>query len=368
MTEYRHFNTTIMFIDMKGWTSRTSSSSRAELKKTLDEFENIVFPVVKKFQGKIIKGLGDAFLISFESPTDSVLCGIQIQKAIKARNNEVSKKEGFTARVGIDAGEVYERGGDIFGEPVNLAARIQSVAKGGQVAFGESVYHAMNKNEISHTSIGKHKLKGINHKVNIYQAHEKRKLGLFARINSFFRRNKRKFIIALIIFFFLIIVSNNNNSVQDMNQFNWEGESIAALENNDIETIESLIKSYEKTSENDINFEERLIAVRLYNKVGDTKSLEILQNLARKFKEDEDRIMRIYETGKEIGFDLPEVREILENNKEQEYIEPEPEFKEEYIEPEPEFKEEYIEPEFIEPEHMQEPEPEFIEPEPEIIN
>ena len=88
MAEHRHFNTTIMFIDMKGWTSRTSKASREELKKLLDEYENIVFPALKDFGRKVIKGLGDAYLIRFASPTNAVLCSLEIQKRIKKRTNQ----------------------------------------------------------------------------------------------------------------------------------------------------------------------------------------------------------------------------------------------------------------------------------------
>ena len=311
--EYRHFNTTIMFIDMKGFTSRTSKSSREELKKILDEFENIVFPFVKKYNGKVIKGLGDAYLISFESPTDSVLCGLEIQKHIKQRNKEVSKKESFSARVGLSSGEVYERGCDIFGEPVNLASRIQGVAKGGQVALGESVYHAMNKNETSYTRMGKFKLKGIDHKVKIYEAHDKRNVSILIKTKSFFRRNKKKILILFLILLFITIINSNAN--KKTTEYDWKAESYSAIEQNNTRMMKILLKSYEKTPDKEKDFEDHLLAAKMYfisnNK---EKALSIFKYLISESENNPKQMLDIYNTAREVEINLPEKNAILTKN------------------------------------------------------
>jgi len=114
---------------------------------------------------------------------------------------QVEKKEKFNASIGVSSGEVYERGGDIFGEAVNLASRIQSQASSGEILFGDSVYHAMNKNEIKYNSLGSRSLKGITGKTKIYEVYEG-KLGLLRRIWRFIKKWKW-WIIGILIFWMI---------------------------------------------------------------------------------------------------------------------------------------------------------------------
>lgn len=263
MAEERHYNTTVMFIDMAGYTSKSSKLSRQELQDTLEEFEKTVTPVIKNFGGKIIKGMGDAYLITFHSPTNSVLCASEIQKRIKERNQGLDEKEAFEARIGISSGEVYERGGDIFGTPVNLASRIQTKAMPGEILFGESVYHAMNKNEIKYSSLGKHSLKGIDDKVEIYSVETSTKIrGFFSKMKSFIWR--RKWWILGIIILLIILSSSNNQKLEE----NWIPEANAALEKQDIKTMENLLKIYEEKPEEWKDFEKRMFALRMYLAMG----------------------------------------------------------------------------------------------------
>ena len=91
------YNTTVMFIDIAGYTGKTSKLSRSALKLLLEEFEGVVTPSIKNFGGKVIKGMGDAYLVTFHSPTNAVLCGTEVQKKIKQRNDRVPDYEQFQA-------------------------------------------------------------------------------------------------------------------------------------------------------------------------------------------------------------------------------------------------------------------------------
>jgi len=275
MDKEKHYNTTIMFIDMAGYTSKTSKLSRAELKETLEEFEEVVKPVIKNFGGRVIKGMGDAYLITFHSPTNSLLASNEIQKRIKDRNESVDSEKRFEARIGLSSGEVYERGGDVFGTPVNLAARIQSKGKPGQILFGSSVYHAMNKNEIGYYPIGKYSLKGIDEKVQIYKVHKKKRGmgGFFGGIKRFFSKYKW-WILAL--FIFLILVGNTDNQNQQeeiereviLNQEWFElGQQILEENNNmdgKFEIVEELINKYEQATEEEKTLGANIFAAIFY--------------------------------------------------------------------------------------------------------
>jgi class 3 adenylate cyclase len=159
----------IMFTDIKGFTSLTSTISRKEIEQLLLVHDKILRPIFLEFRGTIIKTIGDAFMVTFESPTDAILCGMKIQEVILQRNKKAPGNERFEIRVAVNSGEVYVQNKDVYGEPVNIAARIEGIAEANQVYFTEAVYLAMNKNEIPSCEAGVHHLKGIPEPVKIYK-------------------------------------------------------------------------------------------------------------------------------------------------------------------------------------------------------
>lgn len=152
----------IMFTDMKGFTTRTSLETREEIQSLLELQDEIVRPILAEYGGEVVKTIGDAYLVIFDSPTNAVLCGVKIQEAIK----ECGK---FELRIAINQGEVNVRDNDVFGEPVNIASRIESISEAGEVYFTEAVYLAMNKNEVPTAEIGYRYLKGIADQVKVYK-------------------------------------------------------------------------------------------------------------------------------------------------------------------------------------------------------
>lgn len=285
----KHYNTTVMFIDMAGYTAKTSKMPRKELQEILEEFEKVVKPSIENFGGKIIKGMGDAYLITFHSPTNSILCSMEIQKKISDRNEQIQdKSKKFHTRIGLSSGEVYERGGDIFGTPVNLASRIQSKGKSGDILFGESVYHSMNKNEINYHSIGKHSLKGINEKTGIYKVNMK-KGGITksrGRIKSFIIKYKWWIIIGLFIFLILVNADNKNSEEPQINNGehieyqrildkNWFNEAQSVLEEDTMNKnalVEKLIRKYENAPEEEKNIQANVYAAIFYTLLDDQRN------------------------------------------------------------------------------------------------
>ncbi|MFL5322604.1 MAG: adenylate/guanylate cyclase domain-containing protein [Myxococcaceae bacterium] len=162
-------NLAIVFTDIKGFTERTSSQTLEENERLLQRHSQLLAPVFKAFGGRIIKMIGDAFMATFESPTNSVLCGVAIQDRLWLYNRTVPERERFEVRVAVNAGEVRLEDNDVFGEPVNIAARVEGIAEAGWVYFTESVYLAMNKAEVPAEEVGQFELKGIPGKVRVYR-------------------------------------------------------------------------------------------------------------------------------------------------------------------------------------------------------
>ncbi|MGA9526463.1 MAG: adenylate/guanylate cyclase domain-containing protein [Myxococcaceae bacterium] len=162
-------NLAIVFTDIKGFTERTSRQTLEENQRLLDRHEKLLAPLFHAFGGRIIKSIGDAFMVTFESPTQAVLCGAAIQDRLWIHNRSAPEAERLDVRVAINVGEVRVENKDVFGEPVNIAARVEGIADAGEVFFTEAVYLAMNKADVPSEEVGAFELKGIPGKVRVYR-------------------------------------------------------------------------------------------------------------------------------------------------------------------------------------------------------
>ena len=118
-------NLAIVFVDIAGFTPRTSNQTREENLRMLQRFEGIVRPLVRAYSGRVIKTIGDAFLLTFRSPTDALLCSMAIHDRLAESNAGIDPSERFTVRAAVNVGDVRIESGDVFGEAVIIAARIE---------------------------------------------------------------------------------------------------------------------------------------------------------------------------------------------------------------------------------------------------
>ncbi len=162
-------NLSIVFIDIAGFTPRTSAQTREENVRMLQRFEGIVRPLVRVYSGRVVKTIGDAFLLAFRSPTDALLCSAAVQDRIAETDGEVAPADRFSVRAAVNAGDVRVEGRDVFGEAVNIAARIEGRAAAGEIYFSEAVYLSMTRSEVPSEEVGYAELKGIAGKVRLYR-------------------------------------------------------------------------------------------------------------------------------------------------------------------------------------------------------
>ena len=161
---------TVMFTDIAGYTERTGTQSREEAAHWLALHDALLLPVVKGFGGSVVKTIGDALLVTFKSPTDAVLCGTAIQDRLFHHNRSVADVDRVEVRVALSAGEVRVHKGDVFGEAVNVAARLEKLATPGEVVLSDAVFSTMNAAEVKVVSLGPQELKGIQRPVEVYRA------------------------------------------------------------------------------------------------------------------------------------------------------------------------------------------------------
>jgi adenylate cyclase len=165
----RTANLAIVFTDIQGFTERTSRQTLEENQRLLQTHASLLTPLFKAFGGRIVKSIGDAFLVTFESPTQAVLSGIAIQDRLWQHNRGAPESERLLVRVAINVGEVRLESNDVFGEPVNIAARVEALTEAGEVYFTEAVYLAMNKAEVPSQEVGAFELKGIPGRIRVFR-------------------------------------------------------------------------------------------------------------------------------------------------------------------------------------------------------
>lgn len=167
--ELKTENLAILLTDIAGYTEATVSQSRLDNEALIETHNALLLPIVKRFKGRLIKTIGDALLVVFRSPTDAMLCAMAMQDALFAYNQAKSKEKQIHIRVAASLGEVRVARGDIFGEPVNITSRIESITPPDEIYFSEAMFMAMNKAEVPSQEVGWRELKGIAGTVRIYQ-------------------------------------------------------------------------------------------------------------------------------------------------------------------------------------------------------
>ncbi len=143
-------NLAVMLTDIQGFTELTSRQTREENARLLEAHDRLLLPIVKAYGGKLVQKRGDALLVVFRSPTDSVLCGMAMQDALWRRNAAAGAGEPLRVRVALHLGEVLVGKETLVGEPVQVVAAVEGEADGGEVVFTEAVRLAMNRAEVQH--------------------------------------------------------------------------------------------------------------------------------------------------------------------------------------------------------------------------
>lgn len=152
----------IMFTDIEGYTRMTESQSIVETMAILQESDQIIVPIIKKHEGTLIKKIGDAFMARFDSADSALMAGIQIQQSIYKNNEERKAAEKFpwNIRIGINTGPVFVKDGDIFGDAVNIASRVESNARSGEVYCTRDTVDAVGSQRFQFESRDSRKVKG----------------------------------------------------------------------------------------------------------------------------------------------------------------------------------------------------------------
>src|SRR6202051_880468 len=122
----------IMFTDMVGY-SALSQRDEKLAQELLEEHRRLLREIFPRFNGTEIKTIGDAFLVEFNSALEAAQCAIEIQRTLAKRNTDALADRQIELKIGIHIGDVVHRGGDVYGDGVNIASRIEPLAGAGGV-------------------------------------------------------------------------------------------------------------------------------------------------------------------------------------------------------------------------------------------
>ena len=151
-----------MFTDIVGYTAIMGKDETAAY-QLLKKNRKVQKPLIEKHGGKWLKEIGDGVLASFHTISDAVYCAVEIQR-------RCSEEADLKLRIGIHLGEVIVEEGDVFGDGVNIASRLESLAPAGVIYVSESVYRNIeNKKGIKAEFVKEETLKNVKHPIRIYE-------------------------------------------------------------------------------------------------------------------------------------------------------------------------------------------------------
>lgn len=156
-----------MCTDIEGYTALTQGDESLAM-KLLEAHRELIRPVFAKYSGREVKTMGDAFLLEFDSALQAMECAVEVQRILHAYNETASKK--VPVRIGIHAGDVIHRDGDVYGDAVNIASRIVGLAAGGEICISAQVYDQVhNKVPYRLLKLGPHSLKNVSFQTDVYK-------------------------------------------------------------------------------------------------------------------------------------------------------------------------------------------------------
>ncbi len=135
----------------------------------MGELRRAVDPLIAAHGGRIVGTAGDSLLADFSSVVDALDCAVEMQRASRAINDPIPPGRRLELRIGVNLGDVIVDGDDIFGDGVNIAARLEALAEPGTVCISQTVYDQVrNKLDLDYRPLGSHRVKNIAERIRAY--------------------------------------------------------------------------------------------------------------------------------------------------------------------------------------------------------
>ena len=171
MTEqgFKRKLTAILSADVVGY-SRLMEEEDMTTVRNLREYQKVIASHIWQYRGRVVDSPGDNLLAEFKSVVDAVQCAVQIQRELAERNSKISDNRKMEYRIGVNLGDVIQEGKKIYGDGINLAARLEALAAPGGICISGIVYDQVKKKiDLRYHFVGKKRVKNIEEPVDVYQ-------------------------------------------------------------------------------------------------------------------------------------------------------------------------------------------------------
>jgi adenylate cyclase len=161
--------TAILSADVKGYSRLMGEDEKATV-RTLNMYKEVMTALIQHHHGRVVDAVGDNVLAEFASVVDAVECGVEIQKELKTRNGELPENRRMEFRIGVNLGDVIEEGEQIYGDGVNIAARLESLSEAGGICISGTAFDQVkNKLNLGYKYLGEQTVKNILEPVRVYK-------------------------------------------------------------------------------------------------------------------------------------------------------------------------------------------------------
>jgi len=159
----------ILSADVKGYSLLMANDEAYTIKK-LEAYRSSMSELIRSHSGRVVDAVGDNLLAEFSSVVDAVHCAVEIQKDLQQKNEELPTDKRLEFRIGVNIGDVIQEGDRIYGNGVNVAARIEALAESGEICISRNAYsHVRDKLELGYEYLGEHSVKNIKRPVRVYK-------------------------------------------------------------------------------------------------------------------------------------------------------------------------------------------------------
>ena len=159
----------ILSADVEGYSRLMDDDEEATL-RTLTTYRNSMTDLVQQYRGRVVDTTGDNILAEFTSVVDAVNCAVEIQRELAEQNAELPYNRKMEFRIGVNLGDVIEEEGRIYGDGVNIAARVEALSKAGGICISGRAYDQVeNKLGLEYENLGEHQVKNITRPIRVYR-------------------------------------------------------------------------------------------------------------------------------------------------------------------------------------------------------
>jgi len=167
--KFRRKLSAILSADVKGY-SRLMRADEDETIRTITVYRTAIAKLVEQYRGRVVDSPGDNVLAEFGSGVDAVNCAVEVQRELAERNEELSADRKMEFRIGVNLGDVVQEGERIYGDGVNIAARIEGLAEGGGICISGTVYDSIEgKLGLEFENLGEHEVKNIEKPIRVFR-------------------------------------------------------------------------------------------------------------------------------------------------------------------------------------------------------